>query len=389
VRREPAVGPHLVLEIEALAPDPSDPDADLDLFAEGDRRAEVDLEPRENQTLLRVPAGADGLEIGEARRLHVRREDRIVDVIHSVEVVESDHLAVHEVVAVHRPDGIDGSMPGEKTKEAVFAQPDWLRRATADARLPDGRIVFTGCGTSFHAAQTGGQAVEALDASISPPDADVLVCVSHEGTTRMTRAAAAAFPGTTVAVTVVEDSPIAAACDEVVAMPGPPEESYCHTRGYTCAVAALAALRGEDIAWLPSAVEDALRQDVGEPPAGRVLVTGSGSAWATAQEGVLKLREGAYLPAEAHHTEELLHGHLAAVDKTVRAYVLDGPRAADAVRALETLGCETTLVPTRHPVVDIVFFQLLMLAAAEARGTNPDLIRREDERWQRARAAYD
>jgi glucosamine 6-phosphate synthetase-like amidotransferase/phosphosugar isomerase protein len=104
---------------------------------------------------------------------------------------------------------------------------------------------------------------------------------------------------------------------------------------------------------------------------------------------VLKLREGAYLPAEAHHTEELLHGHLAAVDETVRAYVLDGPRAADAVRALETLGCETTLVPTRHPVVDIVFFQLLMLAAAEVRGANPDLIRREDERWQRARAAYD
>jgi fructoselysine-6-P-deglycase FrlB-like protein len=73
----------------------------------------------------------------------------------------------------------------------------------------------------------------------------------------------------------------------------------------------------------------------------------------------------------------------------VRAYVLDGPRAADAVRALDTLGCETTLVPSRHPVVDIVFFQLLTLAAAEARGVNPDLIRRDDERWKRARDAYD
>jgi glutamine---fructose-6-phosphate transaminase (isomerizing) len=249
--------------------------------------------------------------------------------------------------------------------------------------------VFTGCGTSFHAAQTGGRAVEALDASISPPDADVLVCVSHEGTTRMTREAATAFPGKTVAVTVVEDSPIGAACDEVVEMPGPPEQSYCHTRGYTTAVATLAALRGDDILWLPSAVEEALRQDVGVPPLGRVVVAGAGPEWPTAQEGALKLREGAYLPAEAHHTEELLHGHLAAIDETVRAYVLDGPRAADAVRALEVLGCETTLVPTRHPAVDVVFFQLLMLAAAEARGTNPDLIRRDDERWQRAREAYD
>ena len=280
-------------------------------------------------------------------------------------------------------------MPGEKTRESVFAQPEWLRRVTVDARLPDGRVAYTGCGTSFHAAQTCGRAVEALDASLSPPDADVLVCVSHEGTTRMTRAAASAFPGETIAVTSVAESPLAAECDEVVTMPGPPEESYCHTRGYTTAVATLAALRGEDIAGLPSGVEEALGQDVGAPPLGRVVVAGSGTAWPTAQEGALKLREGAYLPVEAHHTEELLHGHLAAIDETVRAYVLDGPRAADAVRALEVLGCETTLVPTRHPVVDIVFFQLLMLAAAEARGANPDLIRRDDERWQRARAAYD
>jgi glutamine---fructose-6-phosphate transaminase (isomerizing) len=280
-------------------------------------------------------------------------------------------------------------MNGEKTREAVLAQPDWLRRVAAGERLPAGRLVFTGCGTSFHAAQTGGWAVEALDASISPPDADVLVCVSHEGTTRMTREAATAFPGRTVAVTAVEASPLAAECDQAFAMPGPPEESYCHTRGYTCAVATLAALRGEDIGKLPSAVDAALRQEVGEPPLGRVLVTGAGTAWPTAQEGALKLREGAFLPAEAHHTEELLHGHLAAIDETVRAYVLDGPRAADAARALEIIGCETTLVPTVHPVVDIVFFQLLMLATADARGVNPDLIRRDDERWRRARDAYD
>ena len=279
-------------------------------------------------------------------------------------------------------------MAGEKTREAVFAQPEWLRRVSTDERLPAGAVVFTGCGTSFHAAQTGGNAVEALDAWVSPPDADALVCVSHEGTTPMTLKAAAAFRGRTVAVTAAE-SVLAAECDEVVWMPGPPEESWCHTRGYTCAVATLAALRGGDIGWLPDAVAEALQQDVGEPPLGRVLVAGSGAAWATAQEAVLKLREGAFLPAEAHHTEQLLHGHLAAVDETVRAYVIDGPRAADAVRALEILGCETTLVPSRHPVVDIVYFQLLTLAAAEARGVNPDLIRRDDERWRRAREAYD
>jgi glucosamine 6-phosphate synthetase-like amidotransferase/phosphosugar isomerase protein len=40
-------------------------------------------------------------------------------------------------------------------------------------------------------------------------------------------------------------------------------------------------------------------------------------------------------------------------------------------------------------VVDIVRFQLLTLDLAEARGVDPDKIRRDDERWERARAAYD
>ena len=129
------------------------------------------------------------------------------------------------------------------------------------------------------------------------------------------------------------------------------------------------------------------------PSQTKILVAGAGRDWPTAQEAVLKLREGAWVSAGAHHTEQLLHGHLAAIDETVRAYVLEGEgraaeRAHDAVAALRELGCETTLVPTRHPVVDIVRFQLLTLALAEARGIDPDRIHRDDPRWERARAAY-
>jgi glutamine---fructose-6-phosphate transaminase (isomerizing) len=279
-------------------------------------------------------------------------------------------------------------MPGEKTAAAVAAQPAWLAQVPTDRRLPSGRVVFTGCGTSFHAAQTGGAAMQALEAAIAPPEADVLVCVSHEGTTKATLDAASSFRGETWLVTGAPESPLAGLCDEVVVATPAVEESYCHTASYTCAVAALAALRGEDVSWLPAAVEEALDADVGAPPQGRVLVVGAGAAWPTAQEAVLKLREGAYLPAEAHHTEQLLHGHLAAIDESVRAYVLDGPRSTEAVAALEALGCETTRVPVRHPVVDVVFFQLLTLAAAAAKGVDPDLIRRDDPRWKAARDAY-
>jgi glutamine---fructose-6-phosphate transaminase (isomerizing) len=280
-------------------------------------------------------------------------------------------------------------MPGESTRTATFAQPDWLRHVPTSRRFPTRKLLFTGCGTSFHAAQTGGDAVQALELVTAPRrDAEVLVAVSHEGATPKTLEAVRAWDGPAWVVTGAVESPLAAEADEVVVVTPAIEESWCHTASYTCAVAGIAALRGEDVAWLPDAVADALQQDVGAPPAGRVLVAGSGHAWPTAQEAVLKLREGAHLPAEAHHTEQLLHGHLAAVDETVRAYVIDGPRARDAVRALETIGCETTLVPSVHPVVDIVFFQLLTLAAAEARGVDPDVIRRDDERWRRARETY-
>jgi glutamine---fructose-6-phosphate transaminase (isomerizing) len=280
-------------------------------------------------------------------------------------------------------------MGGEKTRAAMASQPDWLRQVPTGERFPEGRLLFTGCGTSFHAAQTGGEAVQALDLATQPRrDADLIVALSHEGTTWITLEAVRAWQGPTWLITGAPEGPLASESDHVVVVTPEIEQSWCHTASYTSAVAALAALRAEDILWLPDAVAEALQQDVGEPPLGRVLVAGAGDAWPTAQEGVLKLREGAHLPAEAHHTEQLLHGHLAAVDETVRAYVLDGPRAADAVRALEVLGCQTTLVPTVHPVVDIVFFQLLTVAAAEARGVDPDPIRTDDERWKRARATY-
>jgi len=267
-------------------------------------------------------------------------------------------------------------------RRAVEAQPEWLRRVPVDRRLPDGAtVVHTGCGTSFHAAQTGGASVQALEAVLSPPGADVLVCVSHEGTTELTLEAARAFAGDVWLVTGKQSSPLADVAAEVVVCTPELERSWCHTASYTCAIGAIDAMHGRDPAWLAQAVEAELDVEVAVPVQERILVAGAGRDWPTAQEAVLKLREGAWVAAEAHETEQLLHGHLAAVDDGVRAFVLEGEgraaeRAHDAVRALEALGCETTLVPTRHPAVDIVRFQLLTLAIAEARGIDPDPIRR-------------
>ena len=245
------------------------------------------------------------------------------------------------------------------------------------AGCPEGaRVVHTGCGTSFHAAQTGGRAVQALEAVLDPPDADVLVAVSHEGETALTLEAVRAFPGETWLVTGRESSPLADAADEVVVATPEIERSWCHTVSYTCAVAALDALHGRDIAWLPDAVEAALAAGGAAGLPDRVIVTGAGRDWPTAQEAVLKLREGAHVGAEAYETEQLLHGYLAAVEPGTRAFVLEGEgaaalRAREVERVLGLLDVEVTVLPTRHPVVDIVYFHLLTLAEAERAASIP------------------
>jgi len=272
-------------------------------------------------------------------------------------------------------------MAGE-TRRAVLAQPEWLRHVPTSKELPAGaRVVFTGCGTSFHAAQTGGWALDALEAVLRPPLADIMVCVSHEGGTELTLEAEQAFGGDVWLVTGNPESELAQRADEVIVAAPQIERSWCHTASYTCAVAAIDALNGEEIGWLPTAVEQALLEDVQPFAQERVIIAGAGRDWPTAQEAALKLREGAWVDASAYQTEELMHGHLAAADEHVRVFVLEGERRAEeraheAVGQLEKLGCEVTLIPTRHPVVDIVRFHLLTLAVAEARGIDPDPIRR-------------
>ena len=291
-------------------------------------------------------------------------------------------------------------MPGQLTRTAIADQPDWLRQVperVADLRLPeDARVLFTGCGTSLHAALACGRAAQALEIVLgNTPDADVLVAISHEGGTRLTLEAVESFAGETWLITGAPESALAKAVDHVVVATPAIEESYCHTASYTCAVAAGRALLGDDVSGLAADVFRELDAEPLEVSAhDRFLVAGAGRDLGTMLEAVLKLREGAHVAAEAHQTEQLLHGHLAAIDASVRCFVLEGEgraaeRAVDAMRALGELGCDALLVPTTHPVVDIVRFQRLACDLAEARGIDPDLIRWDEEPWNRARQAQD
>src|SRR6187200_3435398 len=99
-------------------------------------------------------------------------------------------------------------------RRAIVAQPEWLRSVPTDRRLPEGRVLHTGCGTSFHAAQTGGWAEQALELVLRPREADVLV--SHEGDTPLSLEAARAFAGPVWLITGKPESPLGELADEVV-----------------------------------------------------------------------------------------------------------------------------------------------------------------------------
>ncbi len=387
-----------MLEIEALRADARRSRADLESVTEVRPRAEVDPHARHDHQQAFERLDPDDVAcIADAGVLDVGEVDAVVDVAESIEVAERDLLRVDVAVPLHaRMVASPFTMAGELTRAAIQLQPEWIRAVperVGDRRFPAGRVVFTGCGTSFHAAQTGGEAYQALEAVLAPPQADLMVAVSHEGETTVTLEAAQAFDGPVWLVTGTEKGPIAELAEEVIVVTPAVEESYCHTASYTCAVAALAALRGDDVRWLRQAVDGVLSDPFAGGDWDRVVVIGAGRDWPTAQEAVLKLREGAYIAAEAHEAEQILHGHLAAIDEKVRVFVLEGEgraaeRAADVVKALGEIGAETTLVPTTHPVVDIVRFQMLAVELAERRGVDPDKIRWDDPRWDAARQSY-
>jgi fructoselysine-6-P-deglycase FrlB-like protein len=168
-------------------------------------------------------------------------------------------------------------------RRSIAAQPEWLRQVPTDRRLPEGRVLHTGCGTSFHAAQTAGWAEQALELVLRPREADVLVVVSHEGETTLSLEAARAFEGPVWVVTGKAESPLGEVADEVVLATPEIEPSWCHTASYTCAVATMRALHGEDVSALPGLVERALAERLAVSGHERFLVAGAGRDWPTAQ----------------------------------------------------------------------------------------------------------
>jgi fructoselysine-6-P-deglycase FrlB-like protein len=235
----------------------------------------------------------------------------------------------------------------------------------------------------------------------------------------------------TATVGVRDDSPLAQASDHVMVTPLR-DGSFCHTVAYTSAILAGAAVArhiagGSADLGAPIAATLALRPRIAELAAhihraSRIVIAGIGADLVTARELHLKIEEGARIPSTALHLETLLHGHLAGCDGDATGLVLFAAdprpgsrrdlRLAGAASAASIIGIPTVAIggatalaglPAGIPqlvapgtdgaelagalLTGALALQLLTLELAHLVGSNPDLIRREQQPYREAAAA--
>lgn len=287
----------------------------------------------------------------------------------------------------------------------------------------------------------GPSAAQAFELALDPPAGGLVLAISHEGGTAATNAAlraARAAGSRTAIVTVSERSPGAGLADVVVTT-RELDTSWCHTVGYLSPLLAAtaiaghlggAAVSGARARSLVAAGIEAALPDA-EAIAGRIadarhlIVVASGADRPAGRELALKAEEATWLPTAYRDLETFLHGHLPATgpetglvlvltDRSGRAERVARARQALAAArevgvrgaAIVATGVAAALPDELTPAGRIVLpeaddlpapvaallgtatpLQLLTERLARARGTNPDPIRRDDERYRRASEA--
>ncbi len=279
-------------------------------------------------------------------------------------------------------------------------------------------IELCGCGTSEHAARavaamlaetrpaTAIKVRDAFEAQLDPPDRGLLIAISHEGSTAATLAAARHGAARGARPLLITARPGNA--PEAVEAIGTPllDRSWCHTVAYlspilTCALGAgLDAAAARRLISHQCAARIHRRNQAAElGGCHRLLIIGSGVDEITAAELALKIEEAAHIPCTPLGVEKVLHGHLPAADARTGAVLLrfnpaQAPirdaRAANVAAAVEVLGMPAVQLSApglrsgaEALICGAIALQLLALELAMVRGTNPDLIRREQPLYRK------
>jgi glucosamine--fructose-6-phosphate aminotransferase (isomerizing) len=314
------------------------------------------------------------------------------------------------------------------SEHAAIAIVEILREGLRSGGLPSGPATIL--------------AAQAFELALDPPGGGLVIGISHEGGSTATIRALEASAGAgarTALITGSAGSPAAAAASaELVVETVEMDHGWCHTIGYLSPIIAAAAIADEladrttdsglvrDLL-ASGATDEAGAESIAAVLAGcaTIITVASGADRAAARELALKIEEAAWIPTTMRDLETFLHGHLPAMDATTGLVLLltdrDGRaarvgRARQALAAAQAIGIhaaaivgrdvhgqlDAALTPAGRIRVDEVKalpaplaavlgtatpLQLVTERIARARGTNPDLIRRDDPTYLAAAEA--
>ena len=314
------------------------------------------------------------------------------------------------------------------SEHAALAAVEILRDAIRAGGLPAGP-------TSVVASQ-------AFELALDPPNGGLVIGVSHEGATAATIDAmdAAGDAGAHVGlITGSDHSPAGDTADEeLIVETVEMDHGWCHTIGYVAPIVATAAIGAQlsgsplDAVAVRELLADGARDEAGAEAIAAILAgcrtiltIGSGSDRPAARELALKIEEAAWLPTTMRDLETFLHGHLPATDASTGLVLILADRvgrperverARDALAAAKVVGVRAAAILGRgvadqlsddltpagrlvvidsgelpDPVAALLAtatpLQQLTERIARARGTNPDLIRRDDPTYLAAARA--
>jgi glutamine---fructose-6-phosphate transaminase (isomerizing) len=326
------------------------------------------------------------------------------------------------------------------TLKEIFEQPSTVLRngTTAAAELDTlatmlksaKRVYVTGCGTSFHAGLLGVRLLFEFASIAATPiissearffpaqygDGTVMLAISQSGETADVLEAvesATSRGAVIVSLVNVKRSSLARASKLVVGLNCGPEVGVAATKSFTAELATLYGLVerlvGDRFSFnmqgVPGAMSDALETESRVRLIARkmrrasdVYVLGAGLHYYSALEASLKLKELAYIHAEAIPGGELKHGPLALIDRSsfviminpddetyedTFAWTHEVKSRGAKIIGLSNKPCDMydywvplpTVSALLYPLVEIVPLQLLSYHLALERNADPDFPR--------------
>ena len=263
------------------------------------------------------------------------------------------HFMIKEIL--EQPEAITNTMRGRLLEEEGSARLGGIDM-TDDQLLAIDRVVFTACGTSWHAALIGEYMMEDLaripaeveyasEFRYRTPLVDsktLVVGISQSGETADTLAAireAKKRGARTLGIVNSVGSTIAREVESGTYIHAGPEVGVASTKAFTCQVVSLAlltlrlarlrsmsVLQGREVVLALQRLPDQVREVLGRAEqieklaetyalAQNALFLGRGYNFPVALEGALKLKEISYIHAEGYPAAEMKHGPIALIDE--------------------------------------------------------------------------